>query len=135
MVNNMNREIKFRAWDKEYKQMWFDVQQAYDYIDGEDSNNGEAIPFCRFNDILKDKNWIVMQYIGLKDNNGVDIYEGDIVKFEFDVRGIGVSEVKWNYGEWNVEDFDDSVKLSMNIYSVDKIEVIGNIYQNKELLK
>ena len=137
------REIKFRAWNKDWKMMvlpedlqaiWFDgvtacaadVEFNITTTDGQRNKN-------LWEDCEKDE-VTLMQYTGLKDKNGVEIYESDVVKFNFIGREEGTSEVKWEYGEWNVTDFSEKVRISDNIHGAADIEVIGNIYQNPELL-
>lgn len=132
----MKRIIKFRAWDGE--RMWFDVQKAYDNIDGDESNNDEAIPITNFGKVLSD--WDVMQFTGLKDKNGKEIYEGDILGY-------------WAKAVWGVGWDSDSSKFNF-LYpksthpihrfprkafnfsqsSIKGKEIIGNIYESPELL-
>lgn len=102
----MKREIKFRAWD--------DGAMFVQPIAGN-------YAMSRFVGFLGD-GAILMQYTGLKDKNGVEIYEGDILK-----GGIyKVYVVEWDYG---------NTTFGLNEYSVRKaFEVIGNIYENKDLL-
>ena len=124
------REIKFRAWDEETKQLLIVNSLTLDFglcdlWNGKPEDEGVAKK-------LSDVN--LMQYTGLKDKNGVEIYESDVVKFNFIGREEGTSEVKWEYGEWNVTDFSEKVRISDNIHEAADIEVIGNIYQNPELL-
>ncbi len=78
------REIKFRAWDKVEKQMIT-------------KNFGNFINFngTVFHNGMKQGDWTLMQYTGLKDKNGKEIYEGDIVQFEYEGERICAGEVKW----------------------------------------
>jgi hypothetical protein len=92
------REIKFRAWDKETKTMQYNVSFLY--------NNAE-----------------IMQFTGILDKNGKEIYEGDIVK-----RGTTISDIIW-------EDYGFKLRKGNSICDVNKpIEIIGNIYESPELL-
>jgi len=101
------REIKFRAWDIDGKRMVY----------GEDALN--AIPLAEVNPEIT-----IMQYTGLKDSNGKEIYEGDIVR-DFVSRNHNSApyEIKWDINCFNVQ--------RMSWLS----EVIGNQFENPELLK
>ena len=102
-----NREIKFRAWDTEYREWREDFTiQADGKVHDIDGNETGTI--------------VLMQFTGLKDKNGKEIYEGDIVK-----SADGVGEVKWRGGAWGYS----------NVMWNEKYEVIGNIYENPELLQ
>ena len=132
------RDIKFRAWDKIKKQM-SDVR-VIDWL-----NKMVDLPYPDIErewDINSNENEVVlMQYTGLKDNNEKEIYEGDIVKayFEYkdrgflkgdcreDVQVVNFSDLKFLYGK------KDELKSVFDCS--DTIEVIGNIYENPELMK
>jgi len=104
------REIKFRAWNDETKGMIPDVQD--ELLIGAIS----SIPGL-----------YLMQYTGLQDKNGVEIYEGDIVTV-----GRALGDIKQ---EKHVVTFDfDLLSYLLHIPET-VITVIGNIYQNPELLK
>ena len=115
------REIKFRAWDNDDKEMNYMVEH-----EGLDT-------FFAHNDMMT-----YLQYTGLKDKNGKEIYEGDIIKGIVamkDKHGEDISTVRWDYPKLG---FSFSGLFIFNFELGNKgynVEVIGNIYENPELLK
>lgn len=110
------REIKFRAWDLEGKMMFYSMEGFVETFDvfsiGEWCNKA---------------GYELMQYTGLKDKNGVEIYEGDIVTHYGGTRyrvitytGVGFGSVR------------DDLEMDIPKFSQD-IEVIGNIYEHPQL--
>jgi uncharacterized phage protein (TIGR01671 family) len=127
------REIKFRAWDNTPHKGDSSVkaEMIYDVLVG---SEGYYIDDYGFESDIP-----VMQYTGLKDKNGVEIYEGDI--FKTDNYGTGVIEYgKVDFGNelhwitqgfyWKAWGFNRGIHANYN-----GGEVIGNIYENPELLK
>ncbi|MGJ0848286.1 YopX family protein [Tissierella praeacuta] len=79
---------------------------------------------------------IIMQYTGLKDKNGKEIYEGDIVEFvdcQYESETLCVGEVIFEEFGWH---FTNSItESSLSCYDSSEVKIIGNIYENKELLE
>lgn len=116
------REIEFRAWLKDEKRMTNVVR-----LDLLENDDNDICIIYRVKPYLLGKKhskyFELMQNTGLKDKNGVKIFEGDIVKFERKNF-----EVKYSFGRF-------VIGLNMPISSIrSDCEVIGNIYENKELL-
>ena len=117
----MEREIKFRAWDKKNKKM----------LNNEDTLNLLAY-FV--------KNVEYMQFTGLKDKTGKEIYEGDIVKLDDNWDSLGwsageVSEIIFKYGGFRLKPKYNKKARGYWLEEGDLVEVIGNIHKNPELLK
>ena len=127
----MNREIKFRAWIKELNEI-----REVEYINFWKKMISYPNKFCKEYYLNADFYEIeLMQYTGLKDKNNKEVYEGDIVKLRAN-HGIGVIKYSDEWGAFVVEYIKPRplAVLGMNYYKED-IEVLGNIYENPELLK
>nr|DAP53908.1 MAG TPA: YopX protein [Caudoviricetes sp.] len=120
---------KFRAWLKNDKEI-IDVDEIH-WFDGELDIIGDYITFVRKADEIE-----LMQSTGLKDKNGKEIFEGDIV----DYKG-RKAVIKWHgsYASFIYRFVDELNKRSAEWYPLYlaylKCEVIGNIYENPELLE
>lgn len=141
----MNREIKFRAWDNEYKYMNYKVLVGI-YGDWEKVKDDKNYTACAMwiepdkVDYKCDPHWAnfepyhkdihLMQYTGLKDKNGVEVYEGDKVMFDnewTEPDEIGVIT-------WNKDTASFQIKghiPSSSMKHLDRMKVIGNIYENE----
>ena len=128
------REIKFRAWDSLTKRMWtpdFVSQQGLAGM----SLGTKAHP----NDLVYDKDrFPVMQYTGLKDKDDKEIYEGDILRQTESVFCMPVvfqSVVEYQPGGFWFRGIDFNITdCNWHQFNAQNREVIGNIYENPELL-
>ena len=114
----MAREIKFKAWDKSKKKMIYDIQNEF--------NGRIEVGMNSFQDYLND-NFEVMQYVGVKDNLGYSIYEGDYISY-YD------TEQDDETGEIIFRPVEDEVHYNNGIFYVGSIpiEYVG-IKNAKEL--
>lgn len=127
------RELKFRIWDGA-KNEWLA------------SSNKDALPYYGFalvGEVMTvqsppvwslDEGNVVEQYTGLKDKNGTEIYEGDIIKVEGDAE---IYRVEWIYSGFGLEPRYNSPLYPIlgNVKLRKKIEVIGNVHENPELVE
>ena len=113
------REIKFRAWDKNINKMFYG-EEGFDF-------EPDGCILLNYIQVTNQagKNFELMQYTGLKDENGIEVFEGDIVKV---ISGLIAEVVFLNYSwllKWE----------STNYYPFgQRVEIIGNTYENSDLL-
>ena len=164
----VSREIKFRTWfkgDEPFEESWEKPKMIYDVQSLYDGSIPELGAYGSFGGLLENDDFVVMQFTGLRDKNGKEIYEGDILEIE-DFRGVHIREQSSKDGpfrgrvgvEWREMDasfilnknnpFNDAVKKKCGqeqydrdlpyIWDLGNVQdpvVIGNIYENPELLK
>ena len=124
---------KFRAWTEEGKAMYYDV---YPFKDDTLLLSYDEIAF----DEVPASDFILMQSTGLKDKNGKEIYEGDVVKYEVG-RNTYTEEVAYdkNFAGFGVKDAKANVVFTFGELTEDigiiSLEVVGNIYNNPGLLE
>jgi uncharacterized phage protein (TIGR01671 family) len=137
------REIKFRVWHPGEKEMFYDHLNGWGesrvFIDLQGKMYTESWPAEDGDEYSLDEDFqdlIPMQYTGLKDKNGREIYEGDIL--QTDKGTIGVAE--WlEMGKFALVFRDEEIgfkqpRLVLDSYS-NRSNVVGNVYENPELLK
>lgn len=124
--------LKFRVWDKNVK-----VLRPVDYIDLQKQIvtyhiSDLAIAACPI------KNIVLMQSTGMKDKNGTEIYEGDIVKPVSFASWIGVVKYSSENAAYILDDHNNEFIRGENVYLSqfnEGLEVKGNIYENPELME
>jgi len=125
----MNRELKFRAWNIPNKTMYMDIQNGVLC----QNEKGHIVLGTSFGTICKDAGSKVMQFTGSVDNEGKEIYEGDIVElsngFHPKLRPIIFDD----YGAWSIGILGVSFG-QMKANGFVHCKIVGNIYENPELL-
>lgn len=124
--------IKFRAWDKENEIYLYNVQDAYDTLSGfvkYDDGKYASYDECCFGDFLNNERYDVEQFTDLKDVNGKEIYEGDILENR-KYRSI----VKFARGKF-LADVVGTISRFDLIGETHVSKVIGNVHDNPELLE
>lgn len=139
----MNREIKFRAWNNETKQIVFPTLEfgrelwpcTYKRIITTEEKDGHTEQFVlemvSVDHILQEEIFDVMQFTGIHDINGNEIFEGDIViPTKFKDKPNRVEFIK--HGFYRVKNINN--KIYVNPLGNCEIKIIGNIYENPDLL-
>ena len=121
----MKREIKFREFSKERNEM-FSEPYTDEYVNG-----GAPV-----NEFFKDSTSILMQYTGLKDKNGKEIYEGDVVEGNYWCESgeqFHRTIIEWEVTNPSAGYNDLTSGFIISLEDASTSEVIGNIYENPEL--
>jgi len=133
------REIKFRAWDKNDKRIFIDPQMIdfYNKKIGYMQYQTEYMPDTSYSIPVGFEEFEyseLMEWTGLYDKNGEDIYEGDII---FESFGEKYYKVIFENGSFKAEFNGDFDEYSFDLIDVvaQGCEIVGNIYENPELIK
>lgn len=136
----MNREIKFRVYDKDLKRMRY-LNSSHDFICFDEEGNGyyenmQTGPGEWFSDL--------MQYTGLKDKNGVEVYENDIIDIHQTVNGYNQFVIQYDNYKFSARYYNQKTKQILGWYQYDldelfeineaekEIEVIGNVWDKND---
>lgn len=126
----MSREFKFRAWDYDTNTMIYPESEletifCFDKVGlSVYHNNGQEM-----------SSFELMQYTGLKDRNGKEIYEGDIIKYSHKAVGEIKRAVSYKYGMYGIKGIMKGTHIPFANILKSEYEVIGNIYENPDLLE
>ena len=131
-------EIKCRAWDKKEKKMFLPYEPVLSgHISTVLENNGEIYGIEEIGE--NPERYELMLFTGLKDKNGKEIYVGDIIKSIGAYYGVdAIYEVFFDKGMFCVRYIKPKDKFETALFVTSPescVEIIGNIYQNPELLK
>ena len=135
----MNREIKFRVYDEDLKKMRY-LNSSHDFICFDEKGNGY---YHNMQTGLGEWFSDPMQYTGLKDKNGVEVYENDIIDIHQTVNGYNQFVIQYDDYKFSARYYNQETKQILGWYQYDldelfeinetekEIEVIGNIYENE----
>jgi uncharacterized phage protein (TIGR01671 family) len=144
------RQIKFRAWDKQREEMWKYVLNEMSDVDCYDDNLS-MWSVAKMMEKGDDSRFVFMQYTGLKDRNGTEIYEGDILlvtsetytnfgktptgRFSKEYYEVIWKDDGWGYKVLKSDHTIEGTEIKGLKVTTKYAEVIGNIYEHPHLLE
>jgi uncharacterized phage protein (TIGR01671 family) len=133
----MNRQLKFRVWDKQNKNWDAELNEGTYGWDTEGITLNQFIEYitCARQDPYpnQEKRFIIQQFTGLKDKDGKEIYEGDIVENDL-ITSKSIQIVQWDDGHGCFKLSCDS-HLEMLTNTNITLKIIGNIFETPDLIK
>lgn len=119
---------KFRAWDKTDKEMY--LVDEINFNRGEFESIGDGITFLRQADKVE-----LMQSTGLHDKNGKEIFEGDILHHQIQIEYTFIVKYDEDNARWYGDGLSRTYRIDITKDFLQYYKVIGNIYENPELLE
>lgn len=143
----MTREIKFRAWDMARGCFFKPTYEAYNgrledlSIEFSGKLLRRTLEINAEDESCFEGQYILMQYTGLKDRNGKEIYEGDIVTLPYENnKNLLQAVIEWSFSGWCFRWCNKRVsstrgrEIESVFHNIEFFEIIGNIYENPKLL-
>lgn len=136
----MNREIKFRVYDEDLKKMRY-LNGSHDFICFDEKGNGY---YHNMQTGLGEWFSDLMQYTNLKDKNGVEVYENDIIDIHQTVNGYNQFVIQYDNYKFSARYYNQNTKQILGWYQYDldelfeineaekEIEVIGNVWDKND---
>ena len=134
----MSRPIKFRVWDKKYKRFWREIEPFHFILNNSDKHTTyESID--DFNEIVINlERFEIQQFTGLKDKNGREVYEGDIIQNSIDHPILFEIIYHKQHAAFKQrlinKDFPRIQPSSLEFMNIMRVFVVGNVFENPELL-